>query len=122
MSVGTADHSAAAMQASAEGQYALVDGDLVLAKAKYAEAGDILRRDGDRLRKASEKHLQQFLAATQYYLGGHYRRAHDMAKKIEPRFLTPRVGALLPQFLRDTKARSAPDYERQVRKSLVLQP
>ncbi len=115
MSVQTADYSTAAMQASAEGQMALVTGDVVLAKAKYAEAGDYLRRDIARLRKAPEKHLQQFLAATQYYKGGHYQRAYDMAKRIEAKFLPHHVGELLDQFLKDAKARSAPDYEKRTR-------
>lgn len=115
MSVQTVDYSTAAMQASAEGQMALVTGDVVLAKAKYAEAGDYLRRDIARLRKAPKKHLQQFLAATQYYKGGHYQRAYDMAKRIEARFLPDHVGELLSHFLKDAKARSAPDYEKQTR-------
>ena len=118
MSVQTADHSTVAMQASAEGQMALVTGDVVLAKAKYAEAGDYLRRDIARLRKAPEKHLQQFLAATQYYKGGHYQRAYDMAKRIEARFLTDHVGELLSQFLKDAKARSSSDYVSRLRTSI----
>ena len=55
-----------AMRASAEGQIAIVTGDVELAKAKYAEAGDILLQDDRRLCGEPKKYLQQFLSATQY--------------------------------------------------------
>jgi len=118
MSVATGDPSAAAMQASAEAQMALVTGDVPLAKAKYAEAGDTLWRGNGRPREASEKHLRQFLAATQYYLGGYYQRAYGIAKEIEPKYLTPHVAGLLPRFLKDTKERSAAGYQQGIRKLL----
>ena len=118
MNAQISSSNSVAMQASAEGRMALVEGDLALARAKYAVAGDILWRGNGRPRDESEKHLRQFLAATQYYLGGDYQRAYGIAKLIEPEFLTPHVAGLLPRFLKDTKERSAPKYQDGIRKLL----
>ena len=110
--------NAAAMQASAEGQIALVQGDVALAQAKYAGAGEILEREIRGIRKAADIQVQRFLAATQYYKGGHYRRGLELAGKIDARLLPKDIRLLLPPFLSDAKARATTGYAIGVRKRL----
>src|SRR5262249_51582156 len=104
--------------ASAEGFAALGVGDTALARKKHAEAGAILERDM-KAHRGSDKQLLRFLAATQYYKGGDYQKAKELANKIDARALPKHVRGLLPQFLNDVKFRASPNYEIGVRKTLL---
>jgi tetratricopeptide (TPR) repeat protein len=105
--------------AAAEGLAALGVGDTALARQKYAEAGAILEREMKAHHGGSEKQLLRFLAATQYYKGGDYKKAQELAKKIDARVLPTNVRGLLPQFLKDVKERAAPGYEIGIGRTLL---
>ena len=103
---------------AAEGSYAIGCGYTTVAAQKYAEAGKELERNLAAARKAPDRHLLRFLAASQYYHGGHYQRAFNLSKHIEARFLSPGTRELLPKFLKDVQERSSPNYKERMRKSL----
>jgi tetratricopeptide (TPR) repeat protein len=111
--------SGAATLAAAEGQRALGAGDTALARQKYAESGANLERDMKAHHGGSEKQLLRFLAATQYYKGGDYAKAQELANRIDVRALPKNVRGLLPQFLKDVKERAAPGYEIGIRRTLL---
>lgn len=56
---------------AAEGHMALGQGDIERARACYLEAGKMIEASISNERKQSEKHYLRFLAASQYYHGGH---------------------------------------------------
>jgi tetratricopeptide (TPR) repeat protein len=107
--------------AAAEGLAALGVGDTALARQKYAEAGAILEREMKARHGGGEKQLLRFLAATQYYKGGDYKKAQELANKIDAGALPKNVRGLLPQFLKDVKLRVSPDYPAGVQKTLLRQ-
>jgi hypothetical protein len=51
-----------------------------------------------------------FLAASQYYRGGHYQKALALARKVQQRMLPDEVARLFPAFWRDVQDRASPDY------------
>jgi tetratricopeptide (TPR) repeat protein len=105
--------------AAAEGLAALGVGDTALAQQKYAEAGEILLKELGGVYKQADKMLLRFLAATQFYKGGHYQRALEVCKKIETRLLPESVRGLFPPFLNDVKLRAAPGYAAGVDRTLT---
>jgi tetratricopeptide (TPR) repeat protein len=108
-----------ATRAAAEGQGALAVGDLVRAQDRFKEAGEILERKIVGLRKQPEKHLTRFLAASQYYHGGHYQQALTLAQRIETKFLPAAVQPLFRKFLQDAKERASTNYQAEIRKQLM---
>jgi tetratricopeptide (TPR) repeat protein len=118
MATTSINPSHAASLASAEGFAAIGVGDTALARKKHTEAGEILERDMKAHHRGSEKQLLRFLAATQYYKGGHYQKAQELANKIDPGALSKKHRELLSQFLKDVKQRAAPDYEIRIQKML----
>jgi tetratricopeptide (TPR) repeat protein len=108
-------HSAVA---AAEGQAALAAGDTERARDKFAQAGEHLEREMIAAKEGETKHLLRFLAATQFYKGGHYARALELVEKIKEAKLPYRTRRLLPEFLKDVKDRAAPEYETRVRNQL----
>lgn len=109
------DQTDPATLAAAEGQAALGRGDTERARGKFTEAGELLLREVAGEYKQSGKSLLRFLAATQFYKGGDYKRAHDLAKKIEARFLPEQCRNLLSDLVRDAASRATPDYTTRVR-------
>ena len=95
---------------AAQGHVALGQGDTDRARTCYLEAGKLLEASIANKRKQSEKHFTRFLAASQYYHGGHYEKALALGRKIEARFLSGNARSLLPQFMKDATARAKPDY------------
>ncbi len=104
--------------AAAEALAALGVGDTALARQKYAEAGAIIEQEMKVRHGGSEKQFLRFLAATQYYKGGDYLKAQELAKKIDARVLPKNVRGLLPQFLKDVKLRASAGYEMGMRQTL----
>jgi tetratricopeptide (TPR) repeat protein len=104
---------------TAEAQAALDVGETERARALFGEAGSKLEEAVTNRRKASEKHLYRFLAASQYYHGGHYRKAQALCRQIEARLLPDQVRPLYPSFLRDVKERAAEQYTATVQRSLM---
>jgi len=113
-----ADPNGTASRISAEAGVALIQGDTALAQQKHAEAGQILERRMKAVSRAREKHHLRFLAATQFYKGGHYQHASELAEKIDPKLLDERARELLPPFLKDVRERSSPGYLPRVRAKL----
>ena len=101
-----ADPNGTASALSGEGELALARGNTAMARAKHDEAGQILERRMKAVGRAREKHYLRFLAATQFYKGGHYRHAAELAEKIDPKLLDARARELLPNFLTDVRDRS----------------
>ncbi|HEX4611985.1 MAG TPA: hypothetical protein VH092_27560, partial [Urbifossiella sp.] len=109
------DRADPATLAAAEGQAALGRGDTALARAKFVEAGDILLREVRGTPGHADQTLLRFLAATQFYKGGEYRRALDLSKKLEARLLPKKTRDLLPTFRRDAATRTDPGYRGRMR-------
>lgn len=105
-----ADPNGTASRLSAEAGLALVRGNTALAARKHDEAGQILEMRMNAVGRAREKHYLRFLAATQFYKGGHYQHAAELAEKIDPKLLDARARELLPPFLKDVRERSSPGY------------
>jgi tetratricopeptide (TPR) repeat protein len=118
MTLSLIDRDGQATIAAAEGQAALASGDTPRAREKFAEAGAILEKSIGGARRQAEKHLLRFLAASQYYHGGNYRKALDLCKKIEQRLLPRETRPLFPQFLQDVRTRASAGYESRVRREL----
>jgi tetratricopeptide (TPR) repeat protein len=110
---------AEASRLSAKAQYALEDGDTVRSQELRREAANILEQAISRKRKQSDKHMLRFLAATQYYLGGHYQEARRLCQKIERKLLPVAAREVYDKFLRDVKERSSPEYAAAMREKLA---
>jgi tetratricopeptide (TPR) repeat protein len=104
------DQGSRATITAANAQAALDRGDTSQAQREFAEAGEILEREMRGARDEETEHLLRFLAATQFYKGGHYAKACELAEKIKGTKLPANTRRLLPDFVRDVKDRSAPDY------------
>jgi hypothetical protein len=113
----TVDPRSEAGLAAAAGQAALMVGDMKIANKKYLEAGSILEGRTTGAAQA-DKHLLRFLAASQYYHGGDYRKAASLAERVEEGKLPPEVRPLFPKFFRAAKERAAPGYAQGVRDRL----
>ncbi|WP_088254597.1 hypothetical protein [Fimbriiglobus ruber] len=118
MITAAVDKNGKASRAAAEGAFALGKGDTATARQKYAEAGTILEGELAAARRPEERNLLCFLAASQYYHGGEYKKAIKLAKRIEAKYLTEDSKRLLPKFLRDVETRSSPDYQIKMEKAL----
>lgn len=89
---------------------ALGQGDTARAQTLHQQAAERLAATIDDFQKPSERDLVRFLAATQYYKGGHYQEALKLCKKIKIDRLPRRVRDLYPPFLKNVQERSAVDY------------
>lgn len=116
----TVDSEGLASRAAAEGKFALGTGDTILAAEKYAEAGVALEKEANSARKAPQKNLLRFLAASQFFYGGHYTKALKLARRVEERLLPPPVRQLFAPFFRDVKDRTRSDYAIGIRKTVLL--
>jgi tetratricopeptide (TPR) repeat protein len=95
---------------ASEAQIALEAGDTARAGHLFRQAAKMLEASVLGQRRASERDLVRFLAATHYYKGGAYDEAAKLCRKIQERLLPTYVRGLYPPFLKDVKERSAPDY------------
>jgi hypothetical protein len=93
-----------------EAQIALQDGDTASCARLHHQAGEMIESAVSSLKKPSEKDLARFLAATQYYLGGHYEEAAKVCEMIRVSRLPASHRHLYPPFLKQVKERSAPGY------------
>ena len=118
MTLAQVDRRGEASRAAAEGQFALARGDTRVARQKYAEAGRVLEREATAAR-GPELHLLRFLAASNYYRGGHYATAQKLANRVEERHLPEAVRPLFPPFAREVRRRARPDYAPEVRRRLT---
>ena len=112
------DKSGEVTRTSAEAQRALNAGDTERARALFEQAGERLEAAIVNTRKQGEKHLARFLAATQYYKGGHYGKALELCRRAQADLLPAEVRPLYPQFFSDVRDRSSQDYTARVRKAL----
>lgn len=104
--------------AAAEGGAALAAGDTVLAREKFAEAGEMLAGEMNAAGDGETGQLLRFLAATQFYQGGHYGKALELAGPIKGAKLPAGTRHLLPRFVQDVKDRASADYEARVRQRI----
>jgi tetratricopeptide (TPR) repeat protein len=107
-----------AARAAAEGQAALDAGDTQRARERFRDAGAAVEARVGQLVKQPAKQLARFAAAAQYHRGGHYRKALELAQRVEARFLGPQERQLYQRFFRDVKGRASPYYEASVRRHL----
>jgi tetratricopeptide (TPR) repeat protein len=117
--IQTIDEDSRATIAAANAQAALDRGDTARASMVFREAGEILEGEMNAAHDEETRQLSRFLAATQYYKGGHYQKARELARKIEVLKLPGKTKDLLPQFLRDVEERAAPDYVEQIHSRLT---
>jgi hypothetical protein len=118
MTVFRIDRDAHSTHAAAKGFRALCEGDTVLARQKYTEAGEILERGSKADVPAADEHLLRFLAASQYYHGGEYQRAKAVAAKVNAGHLRPGHRELLSQFHEDVNERADAGYAKRVQKAV----
>lgn len=97
---------------ASEAQVALEKGDSPRARTLFKRAAELLEAGIPSLARPSERDLGRFLAATHYYKGGFYTQASKLCGKIREDRLPARVRPLYPPFLRDVRAREAPDYSK----------
>jgi tetratricopeptide (TPR) repeat protein len=113
------DTSGEATRLTADAQVALNVGDTARAGVRFEEAGKLLERKADSTRKSADKHLLRFLAATQYYKGGHYAKAQKLCRHIQANLLPGEVRPLYTPFLADVRGRAVPEYAARVRTTLL---
>ncbi len=95
---------------SLQAQIALEEGDTARSAQLFKEAGEMLESAVARLKKASDRDLARFLAATHYYKGGAYQEAARVCEMIRERRVPSHVRHLYLPFLKDVEERSSPDY------------
>ena len=110
------DPDGIASRFAAEGSYALGVGDTLLASDRYLRAGEQIETSVRAATTATEKQLARFVAASQYYQGGHYRRAYELARKIDEPKLPAEARRLFAPFLREAKTRAKPSYASDMRR------
>lgn len=115
MTLATTEREHLATLASAEAQAALASGDTERARQKHQEAGAILAQEAS---DSAEKDLFFFLAATQYYKGGHYPEALDLAEKVKCPDLPAGTQPLFNSFLKDARDRASAGYRAGIRSHL----
>lgn len=112
------NQSSAATAAALEGGTALLRGDTNLARRKYVEAGELLYKRSKMAVKQQDRHLAWFLAATQFFKGGDYKRASQVASRIEAKFLPPHLRESLDAFVRQVRFRASDHYVQQIRRNM----
>jgi hypothetical protein len=118
MKKGVIDKDAKASLYSAEAGFALGIGDTLVARQKHDDAGALLEQDAAAA-KGQDRQLALFLSATQYYLGGNYPKAKQLAVLLNATTMAPRWAGLLPRFLGDVEERSAPGYGAGIRERIL---
>ncbi len=103
-----------ASTAAAEGNFALGIGDTVLAAEKYAQAGQALEKEAAGARKAPERNLLRFLAASQYFHGGDYKHALKISQRVEGPLLPAHIRPLFESFVRDATDRAREGYRGEI--------
>lgn len=114
------DRDGAASKLAAEGSLALGIGETEIAAKKYFEAGALLEKGLVEARKPADLHLLRFLAATQYYRGGHYSKAEKLSKRIDTRYLPRDLDPTWQRFQKDLRFRAAPGYVERMRLKLGM--
>lgn len=115
MIVSHIDPDALSSHAAAKGFRALCEGDTVLAREKYSEAGKILESGAARIESGPEKNLLRFLAASQYYHGGDYQRAKRIVDRTKPMYLSESDREKFEAFRKDVDERADPEYPLRIR-------
>jgi hypothetical protein len=108
--VSRIDPNAMSTHAAAKGFRALCEGDTVLARVKYGEAGHILEAGAAQTQSAPEKNLLRFLAASQYYHGGDYQRALRVVRRTKPKYLSESDREKFEAFRKDVEERADAGY------------
>ncbi len=103
-----------------EAQIALEAGDTPRASTLFHQAAEMMESAVGSLKKASERDLARFLAATHYYKGGRYEQAARVCKTIQEKRLPSNVRHLYPPFLKNVKERSTPDYAERYRRQVEI--
>ena len=111
------DARSKAAQLASEGNFAIGVGQTTLAAEKYEAAGHTLEREAATTRRANDKHVLMFLAATQYYLGGKFASARKLAARIEGRLLPASNRSMFSRFMKDVQIRSSDNYIPQMRRA-----
>jgi hypothetical protein len=93
-----------------EASIALQNGDTANCGRLYHQAAEMIESAVSSLKRPSERDLARFLAATHYYLGGHYEKAARVCEEIRTSRLPASHRHLYPPFLKQVKERSAPGY------------
>jgi tetratricopeptide (TPR) repeat protein len=107
------------VEQTAEAEIALRQGDTDRARALYEEAGKRIETAAQAHRKPSDKALDWFIAASQYYRGGLYQKAGQLCNRIQKTLLPSAMRPLYDQFFRDVRERERSDYVERIRKQLL---
>lgn len=71
---------------------------------RHAEAGAILEGEAGEAMNPRDKNLALFLAATQFYLAGDFRKALRLAESVDDTLLDDSVSGLLGKFVKDCRS------------------
>ena len=112
------DETGQATQWSAEAENARMQGNTQEASDLHAKAGELLEAEAAKTRNPMNQATICFLAATQFYLGGHYTRAAKSFRKIKPSKLPANIRTLYSQFEGDVRERAGPEYKQLIRERL----
>lgn len=115
----TIDAEGRATVASAQAQGALARGDTREAQQYSSEAARVFEQELAAATDDQSKNLLRFFAATQYYRGGYYAKAQQLAEKIAIAKLPGNTRHLLPQFVKDVKDRASRDYPSRIKKQVT---
>ncbi len=103
-----------ATQWSAEAENARMRGNMKEASILHAKAGELLEIEAAKTSNPTDQATICFLAATQFYLGGHYTKAARSIRKIKVARLPDNVRMLHTRFERDIRERATPAYKQMI--------
>lgn len=113
------DPSGRSSRAAGQGFRALCEGDTELARQKYTEAGDVLAGRAEAARRTADKHFLRYLAASQYYRGGEYKRALRLTRRIERAHLPAKHRPKLDEFRKEVEQRAEAGYALRTRAAVL---
>jgi tetratricopeptide (TPR) repeat protein len=113
------DPSGRSSRAAGQGFRALAEGDTVLTRQKYTEAGDILAGRAEAARTSADRHLLRYLAASQYYRAGEYKRALRLTHRVERKYLRPPLQPKLDELRKQVEERADAGYARRIREAVI---
>jgi hypothetical protein len=99
------------------GKGSLNRGDTVAAREHYTKAGEMLLNQASHA-PVGTRHYLKYLAATNFFRGGEYARAHSIAAKIKPLHLPSREQSAFQGFLSEVVSRSRLDYVQSTRNKI----
>jgi tetratricopeptide (TPR) repeat protein len=106
----TIDPTGKATKWSAEAEQARAQGNVREASELHKKAGELLESTIAGTANHTDRNVMRFLAATQFYLGGHYRNAAKLIGRINADRLPDQIREQYLRFEHDVHERAKPGY------------